>query len=66
MSKSDLVKIGIPAQQAESMRLMRRIRQILDHHDAAVARLTLTTNERIREAMSGETHEAEEPATATA
>jgi hypothetical protein len=66
MSKTDLVKIGVPSEQAQSMRLMRRIRQILDQHDAAVARLSSTTNERIREAMRDETHEVEEPATAMA
>ena len=58
MTKSALVKIGVPANQAEGMRRLRRIRQILEQHDAAAARLEAATNERIREAaaeMDGET-----------
>jgi hypothetical protein len=65
--KSDLVKIGVPSEQAQSMRRMRRIRQILEQHDAAVARLDAATNERIKEAVSAdETKEPEEPVMATA
>lgn len=60
MTKSALVKIGVPAVQAEGMRRLRRIRQILEQHDAAAARLEAATNERIREAaavVDGETPE---------
>jgi len=71
MSKSLLVKIGVPSGQAESMRQLRRVRQILEQHDAAIARLDAATQERIREAVStvsteSEESETTEPATATA
>jgi hypothetical protein len=72
MTKSSLVKIGVPAEQAHGMRRLRRIRQIIDQRDAAVARLDAATNERIREAMNAddsqasETSDAEEPVAATA
>jgi hypothetical protein len=52
MTKSPLVKIGVPPEQAQGIRGLRRIRQILEQHDAAVARLTAATNERIREAAN--------------
>jgi hypothetical protein len=64
-----LVKIGVPSEQAQSMKKMRRIRQILEQHDAAAARLDAATNERIKEAVNapdGEVSADEEPATATA
>ena len=70
MSKSALVKIGVPPEQAHNMRLLRRMRQILDQRDAAVARLDATTQERIREAVNAEDHladsEEQSPDTATA
>lgn len=53
MTKSALVKVGLPSEQAESIKGLRHIRQILEQHDVALARLTATTNERIREAVSG-------------
>lgn len=62
MTKSALVKIGVPPEQAESMKQMRRVRQILDQHDAAVARLTAATNERIREVIMEMTSPEESPA----
>ena len=52
MTKSALVKIGVPSEQAEGIRGLRRIRQILEQHDAAIARLTAATNDRIREAAA--------------
>jgi hypothetical protein len=60
MTKSALVKIGVPSEQAESMKQMRRVRQILEQHDAAVARLIAATNERIREAVTDMTEAKEE------
>jgi hypothetical protein len=52
MSKSPLVKIGVPSEQASSMRRLRRVRTILEQHDAAIGRLEAATHERIREAMN--------------
>lgn len=52
MSKSELVKIGVPPAQAEGMRRLRQVRQILDQRDAAVARLDATTQDRIRELLT--------------
>ena len=54
MSKSALVKIGVSPEQAQNMRLLRRVRQILDQGDAAVARINATTQERLREALEAE------------
>ncbi len=54
MTKSALVKIGVPSEQAEGMRRLRTIRAILEQHDAAVARLDAATQERIRELVAGE------------
>jgi hypothetical protein len=53
MTKTALVKIGIPSSQAESVRQLRRVRQIIEQHDAAIARLDAATQERIREAVTG-------------
>lgn len=53
MTKSALVKVGLPSAQAESMKQMRNIRQVLDQHDAAIARLNAATAERIREIVTG-------------
>jgi hypothetical protein len=70
MMKSALVKIGVPSEQAQSMRRMRRIRQILEQHDATVARLDAATNERIKAVViadDAEDHDApvaEAPVTA--
>jgi hypothetical protein len=70
MTKSALVKIGVPSGQAESMRQLRRVRQILEQHDAAIARLDAATQERIREAVNAGTDADDsstaEPLTATA
>jgi hypothetical protein len=67
MTKSDLVKIGVPSALAESFRHLRHIRRILEQHDAAVARLNAATNERIREAAIAMTEEhIREAAAATA
>jgi hypothetical protein len=70
MTKSALVKIGVPSGQAASMRQLRRVRQILEQHDAAIARLDAATQERIREVVNAGTDtddsSAEEPVTATA
>ena len=62
MTKTALVKIGVPSEQAESMRRLRTVRQILDQRDAAVARLDSTTAERIREVLGAENNEAPEEA----
>ena len=62
MTKSELVKIGVPPALAEGMKRLRRIRQILEQHDLAVARLNATTDERIRAAV---TETEESPAEAT-
>jgi hypothetical protein len=68
VSKSALVKIGVPPEQAESMKLQRHIRQLLEQQDASIARLRAATNERIRELVNAPQSTAadEEPATATA
>lgn len=66
MTKSALVKVGIPPEQAHSMRRLRRVRQILEQHDAAVARLDAATNERIKEAMAALDEVTDEPMQATA
>jgi hypothetical protein len=69
VSKSALVKIGVPSEQAESMKRMRRIRQIMEQHDAAIARLDAATNERIKDVVNAPDSEVpadEEPAAATA
>jgi hypothetical protein len=69
MSRSALVKIGVPPEQAESMRVQRQIRQVLEHQDATIARLRAATNERIRELVNAPKSDAaadEEPAAATA
>jgi hypothetical protein len=69
VSKSALVKIGVPPEQAESMKLQRHIRQLLEHQDASIARLRAATNERIRELVNAPESDApadEEPAAATA
>lgn len=66
MTKSALVKIGVPSVQAESLKRYRQVRQILDQRDAAVARLDAATDARIREVLSvDETPAVEEPATTT-
>jgi len=59
MTKTALVKIGVPSEQAESVRFLRRMRQIIDQRDAAVARLDASTRERIREALLEEEAGAE-------
>jgi hypothetical protein len=55
------------AAQAQGIKGLRKIRQILEQHDAAIARLTAATNERIREAVTADdSGEADEPVAATA
>jgi hypothetical protein len=69
MSRSSLVKVGLPPQQAESMKKLRRIHQILEQHQAAVSRLDAATNERIKEVVNEPDRAMvadEEPAAATA
>jgi hypothetical protein len=69
VSKSALVKIGVPSEQAESMKRMRRIHQVLEQHAAAVARLDAATTDRIKEIVNAHDRDAtadEEPAAATA
>jgi hypothetical protein len=60
-----LVKIGVPTIQAQGVRLQRRVRQILDQHDAAVARLDAATRERLREALADEGNDEETAASTT-
>jgi hypothetical protein len=48
MTQSSLVKIGVPASQAESVRLIRRVRQVMEQHDAAVARLGAELRARLK------------------
>lgn len=70
MTKSALVKIGVPSAQAESMKWSRRVRQIIEQEDAAIARIHAATAERIRAlvneqfAPEAETEAADEPPTA--
>ena len=52
MSKSALVKIGLPSEQAQSVKRLRHVRQLLDQRDAAVARIDATTADKIREALT--------------
>jgi cysteinyl-tRNA synthetase len=62
-----LVKIGVPAEQAQSMKRLRNVRAILDQRDAAVARIDATTADKIREALtSGGDVEAADATAATA
>ena len=65
MTKTALVKIGVPSEQAQQIKGLRRIRQILEQHDAAGSRRSAATNERIREAVSAD-NEAEEDTTPVA
>jgi hypothetical protein len=55
MSKSALVKIGVPAEQAAGTRLVRTVRQLIDQRDAAVARLDATLRQRLNELTATET-----------
>ena len=55
----ELVKIGLPKKQADDQRRVRRIRQILEQHDAAMARLAAATDERLRQAVTGDIADAE-------
>lgn len=54
MTKSTLVKIGVPPQLAGNMRQLRHLRQILDQGDAAVARIQASTAERMRAALAAD------------
>ena len=66
---SELVKIGLPRKQAEGERRVRRMRQILEQHDAAIARVNAATNERMRQELAApesESDESDTPATTTA
>jgi hypothetical protein len=60
MTQSALVKIGVPSEQAESMKKLRRVREILDQRDAAVARLNAVTEDRIRELVTDMTDAKDE------
>lgn len=69
MTKSALVKIGVPSEQASSMKRVRRMRQLLEQHDAAVQRLTAALEEGMRQLVNADTAGDEEessPAEATA
>jgi len=55
MSKSALVKIGLPSEQAEGQRLVRRVRQLVDQQDAAFARLAADFKARMRAIVEEET-----------
>lgn len=64
---SELVKIGLPKKQAEGERRVRRMRQILEQHDAAIARVNAATNERMRQELeTTDTAEVDPPAEAAA
>lgn len=65
MTKSALVKIGVPSEQAHSEKRLRRVRQLLEQRDAARARLDAATEQNIREALAGDDEESS-PAEATA
>lgn len=68
MTKSALVKIGLPSEQAQSVKRLRHVRQILDQRDAAVARIDANTADKIREALTADVSETEDslPVAATA
>jgi hypothetical protein len=61
MTKSALVKIGVPAQQASNMRVLRQVRQALDQGDAAIARVQASVQERIRVMLAGDDAIGPEP-----
>lgn len=52
MTKSALVKIGVPSSQAQSMKKSRRARQIFEQEDAAIARIHAATLDRLRELVN--------------
>ncbi len=56
-----LARISVSPQQAESVKLSRRIRQILDQEDAAIARIAAATKERIRQAVMDDKAETPDP-----
>ena len=57
---NELVKIGLPRKQAEGERRVRRMRQILEQHDAAIARVNAATNERMRQELEAGTTDAQD------
>jgi hypothetical protein len=59
MSKSALVKLGMPAPQAQAMKRARQIRQVVDQFDAMIVRAEVAMAQRIREILNG-TDEATE------
>jgi hypothetical protein len=48
MSQSALVKVGLPSHLAEGARGVRRMRQILDQRDAAMARIETECRQRMK------------------
>jgi hypothetical protein len=66
MTKSALVKIGVTSERAQGMRFTRSVRQLLDQHEAAMARLDAAFRERLREVVAPNVDETEEPSPAAA
>lgn len=50
----ELVKIGVPVQQASNIRQFRQIRQVLDQMEAHIARIQAAAMERIRVITEGD------------
>lgn len=48
MSQTALVKVGLPSHLAEGARGVRRMRQILDQRDAAMARIETECRQRMK------------------
>lgn len=51
---SALVKIGLPSQQAEAQRFVRRVRMMLEQRDAAFARIEADFRARIKALLDEE------------
>jgi len=62
MTKTALVKIGVPSAQAESLRRLRTVRQVLDQHEAAMRRLEAATLERLKEITTTTDVDDDQPA----
>jgi len=65
MTNSGLVKIGVSPERAEGVRFRRSLQQMIDQHEAQIARLEAAFRQRIREFAADEP-KAEEPVVATA
>jgi hypothetical protein len=58
-----LAKVTVSAQEASSVRMYRRVRQIIEQRDQAVARIDASTRERLRLLFLGQDDDAATGAT---